>query len=46
MYEFQYRYMKIKHDSARFLFTETDNLVYEAETNDLYEDFYGDKNLF
>ena len=28
------------------LFTETDSLVYEIETEDVDEDFYGDKNLF
>ena len=28
------------------LFTDTDSLVYEIETKDVYEDFYRDKNLF
>ena len=28
------------------MFTETDSLVYEIETEDVDEDFYGDKNLF
>ena len=28
------------------LFTETDSLVYEIETNDVYEDFYESKSLF
>ena len=28
------------------LFKDTDSLVYEIETNDVYEDFYEDKNLF
>lgn len=27
-------------------FTVTDSLVYEIETDVMYEDFYGDKNLF
>ena len=26
--------------------TDTDSLVYEIETKDVYEDFYRDKNLF
>ena len=28
------------------MFTDTDGLVYETKTRDLYEDFYEDKNLF
>ena len=28
------------------LFTETDGLVYEIKTNNVYEDFYKDKDLF
>ena len=28
------------------LFTDRDSLVYEIETENLYEDFYEDKNLF
>ena len=27
------------------LFTDTDSLVYETETEDVYEEFYWDKNL-
>ena len=37
--------MKIKYN-ANLLFTDTDSLVYEVETNDVYEDFYKNKNLF
>ena len=28
------------------MFTDRDSLVYEIETENLYEDFYEDKNLF
>ena len=28
------------------MLTDTDSLVYEIETEDVYGDFYGDKNLF
>ena len=28
------------------MFTDTDSLVYETETEEVYEDFYKDKNLF
>ena len=45
MYEFHYKYIKSKFD-AELLFTDTDSLVYEIKTEDVYEDFYEDKNLF
>ena len=28
------------------MFTDTDSLVYEIEKNDLYEDFYMNKDIF
>ena len=43
--EFHYKYIKRTYD-AKFLLTDTDSLVYEIETEDVYGDFYGDKNLF
>ena len=45
MYESYDKYIKSKFD-AKFLFTDTDSLVYEIKTEDVYEDFYQDKNLF
>ena len=42
MYEFQYKYIKSKFD-AKLLFTDTDSLIYEIKTEDVYEDFYQDK---
>ena len=36
----------LKKNNAKFLFTDTDSLVYEIETENVYEDFYQDKNLF
>ena len=45
MYEFHYKYIKSKFN-AKLLFTDTDSLVYEIKREDVYEDFYKDKNLF
>ena len=45
IYEFHYKYIKSKFD-AKLLFTDIDSLVYEIKTEDVYADFYGDKNLF
>ena len=44
MYEFHYKYIKSKY-SAKLLFTDTDSLVYDIKTEDVYESFYEDKNL-
>ena len=47
MYEFHYKYIRVKHDiGSNLLFTDTNSLVYEVETDDVYEDFYEDKSLF
>ena len=45
MYGFHYKYIESKFD-ANLLFTDTDSLVSEIKTEDVYEDFYKDKNLF
>ena len=45
MYKFRYEYIKNKFD-AKLLFTDAFNLVYEIKTEDVYEDFYGDKTFF
>ena len=40
-----YKYIKSKFD-AKLLFIDTYSLVYEIKTEDVYEDFYQEKNLF
>ena len=43
MYEFHYNYIKPKYgDKARLLFTDTDSLMYEIQTEDFYKDISGD----
>ena len=43
MYEFHYKYIKEKYgDKAKLLFTDTDSLMYEIETEDFYKDISGD----
>ena len=47
MYDFHYNYIKQKYDSkAKLLFTDTDSLTYEIETNDAYQDFWNNKDKF
>ena len=48
MYDFHYNYIKEKKygDKARLLFTDTDSLTYEIEAEDVYQDFWDDKNKF
>ena len=47
MYEFHYDYIKNKYDNnSRLLFTLTESLMYEIITEDAYEDFSNDKEIF
>ena len=47
MYDFHYNYIKQKYgDKAKLLFTDTDSLTYEIETEDVYQDFWNDKDKF
>ena len=38
MYDFHYIYIEKKYESANFLFTDTDCLLYKIETDDFYKD--------
>ena len=47
MYDFHYSYIKKKYDNrARLLFTDTDSLTYEIEAENVYKDFWNDKDMF
>ena len=47
MYDFHYNNIKKKYgDKARLLFTDTDSLTYEIEAEDVYKDFWNDKDKF
>ena len=47
MCEFHYDYIKNKYgNNARLLLTDTDSLMYEIKTEDVYEDFSNDKEIF
>ena len=47
MYDFHYNYIKEKYgEKAKLLFTDTDSLTYEIEAEDVYQDFWKDKDKF
>ena len=47
MYDFHYNYIKKKYeDKSKLLFTDTDSLTYDIEAEDVYKDFYNDKEKF
>ena len=47
MYDFHYNYIKKKYNNrASILFTNTDSLTHEIEAEDVYKDFWDDKDMF
>ena len=47
MYDFHYDYIKNKYgNNSRILFTDTNSLMYEIKTEDVYEDFSNNKEMF
>ena len=45
MHDFHYNFIK-KHFDAVLLFTDTDSLTYETNSEDVYEEFFKPKHLF
>ena len=47
MYKFHYDYIKNKYNKkSKLLFIDTDSLMYESKTEDVYENFISDKEMF
>ena len=47
MYDFHYNYIKKNYNNrARLLFTDMESLTYEREAEDVYKDFWNDKDMF
>ena len=47
MYEFHYDYIKNKcRNKSKLLFTDTGSLIYETKSEDVYEGFSSNKELF
>ena len=47
MYEFHYFYIKNKYgNNSRPSFTDTDSLMFEIKTEDVYENFSNDEEMF
>ena len=46
MLEFYYDYFKIKHPKAEVLYTDTDSLVINVPTDDIYKDFESEKDVW
>ena len=46
MYEFHYGYINKYGNNSIPLFSDTDSLMYEIETEDVYEDFSNNKEMF
>ena len=48
MYEHRYTYVmkKYGHEKAKLMMTDTDSLLYQITTDDLYQDMEDDRHLF
>ena len=45
-FKYGFHYNSIKKIDGKLFFADTDILTYEVKTEDIYEDFYNDKDLF
>ena len=47
MYDFNYNVIRKQYrEKAKLLFTDTDSLCYEIETEDIYDDLYNNRALY
>ena len=46
MYEFHYDHIKSKYSKAELCFTDTDSLLYDIQTEDVYADMANDQDLY
>ena len=46
MHDFHYNYIKRKYLESTLLFSDTDTLIYQIQMDNVYKDFYPDKQLF
>ena len=46
IYEFHYNYIKQRYPKSTLLFTDTDFLTYQIQTDNVYKYFYAIKHLF
>ena len=46
MYDFYYNYIKRKYPNQTLLFTDTNSVTYQIQIDNVYEDFYDDKDFF
>ena len=46
MYQFHYDYVLKTFNNVKLLFTATDSLVYEIKGNNVYEQYFKDKEFF
>ena len=47
MYKFWYNKLKNKYnDNVKLIYTDTDSLIIQVETDDIYKDMFKDKNLY
>ena len=46
MFSFHYKHIKNKYCKPELLLTGKDSLIYEIETENIYQDFHSDKNNY